>query len=1208
MRNALLRAWGQVRAQDWWAYKIPPLASAAFGAVLMVRPEPLGALATIAALVVSISFVAAYGYVINDVFDIDDDRRAGKANSMAGKPVWFRIALLAATAAGAFAPVLLVAPRTPLLVLTAANLLLPTLYSVPPVRWKERGIWGALADTAAARAVPAASMIAGVALPANPPLLLLAGAAGSAFFAGLRGIITHQVRDAEADQAAGAITFARRIGQSRARAFAMRFVYPCEIAFLVLWLAVLIPAAPLVAAATLLYGALEWMKIRAQWKLPQFEAPEASHERYLPLVNNEFYEVWLPLALALQLVFVHPVYAPVPLLVALAFYPNIRARLRGSLPLFRRTASDGQSIVPDGQATVPNEQSIVPDSPESSPFPEIIVGATAWTVNGVNAFSANLVRGLRAAGYGAHVLLTEEECELVDYREQKMPRPADIPFVSLPVGRWDSWGTHWGALIRYLEDRAPCIYIPNSDYRHSGISPMLSGRVRIVGIAHSDDPLHYDHVRRLGKYWDTVVTVSRAIRAKIEKECPDLAPRLATIPIGVAVPDRMPPHTDSAALLRVIYHGILKQHQKRVLDLPRIVDAALRRGVPLVLSIAGSGPDEEALREASRPLVERGAIRFLGVQGQEDLGRLLDEHDVFLLPSEFEGMPNALIESMAHGCVPLVSRMESGIPELVREGENGLLAACGDPEDFAAHLEELWRDGARRHRLAAAAYQTVAAGEHSARAMSASYIRVFEQVMAANFARPAGPLEPIPAAVAGVSILPVELAHREPGTGDFLSLCEARDFLRASGRAATARPRTSQSKLNDVHVVVASPVWARNGVNAFAEDLVRGLQQSGLRSRLLLTEERTSLVRVADPRLPRPSDIPVDELSVSGPECWGRRWGAMQRYLLERAPCIYIPNYDWRHSCVVPQLPDSICAIGMVHAEDPLYFDHVRRLGRYFNAIVAPGSGAAVRMRAEFPDLAPKLTSIPPALNYPAVYPERRPGSILRVLVAGVSDGSERVSREIGALVGQCTAAGLPLQFTCIPRSFGKDAWRRLVSAAEPSRDEWLALCDAHDVILTSCPSPQLPDRLRQAMARGCVPVLAGGHMPAHVFDARTGFHVPHAEATEVRSILLRLAIDRALWRSLSEASYGRAKQGMLLPAEMIEEYLSLFERIRAAAMSGTFRRPRAPLDPPPTDVAGIGVFPFPARFLAEGVGAFPSEKDYSGYMDELNRKEMAVS
>jgi hypothetical protein len=178
----------------------------------------------------------------------------------------------------------------------------------------------------------------------------------------------------------------------------------------------------------------------------------------------------------------------------------------------------------------------------------VIVGGSYWSLNGVNIFSGNLTRGLRAEGIDAHILLTEEKCELIHINDALMERAADVPFVELPIDIGRSWGGHWGAMIRYLEDHAPCVYIPNSDWRHSSVSPLLSGAVRIVGVVHSDDPLHYNHVARLGPYWDAIVTTSPLIARKTVALDASLAARMTHLYSGGFTPTKCVAYTraDSA--------------------------------------------------------------------------------------------------------------------------------------------------------------------------------------------------------------------------------------------------------------------------------------------------------------------------------------------------------------------------------------------------------------------------------------------------------------------------------------------------------------------------------------------------------------------------------------------------------------------------------------------------------------------------------------
>ena len=84
------------------------------------------------------------------------------------------------------------------------------------------------------------------------------------------------------------------------------------------------------------------------------------------------------------------------------------------------------------------------------------------------------------------------------------------------------------------------------------------------------------------------------------------------------------------------------------------------------------------------------------------------EADLFALPcivgrdGNRDGLPVSIVEALACG-VPVVATPVSGIPEAVRDGENGLLVPENDPEALAAAIRRLAEDGALRARLAAAA-------------------------------------------------------------------------------------------------------------------------------------------------------------------------------------------------------------------------------------------------------------------------------------------------------------------------------------------------------------------------------------------------------------------------------------------------------------------------------------------------------------------------
>jgi len=844
-------------------------------------------------------------------------------------------------------------------------------------------------------------------------------------------------------------------------------------------------------------------------------------------------------------------------------------------------------------------------------FPTVIVAATHWSVNGVNVFSANLVRGLKAAGIRAFILLTEEDTDLVSMEASRLPKPPDIPFVTLPVRRWESWGAHWGALIRFLEENAPCIYLPNCDWHHSCVTPLLPDNILVVGIAHSDDPLHYDHIQRLAPYMNGMVAVSNTVLARCLEICPEIASRAAVIPIGVKVPAVLPRRSaDRPGKLRFIYHGILKQHQKRILDLPRIVAAALDLGIPLELTIAGAGPDEELLRAAAQPLVDRGAIRFAGVIGHDVLGQLLEEHHGYLLPSEFEGMPNALLEAMAHACVPVVSRMSSGISDVIQVGVNGYLAPCGDPAAFARCLLDFWSAGPRGIKMAEAAYNTVAAGVYTLDAMVKSYIEIFQTDAIKNFVRPRGMLSPPPAMVGGVSIFPVPLTHHEPHIGSFPSGQEAEEFHRQRRRISHAKLRAIHVPARELTALVTIPFLGRNGVSAFSEDLVRGLLKEHIPAKLVLTEENTPLVNVSDPRLPRPTDIPVEELSVTGSDTWGGRWGAMQGYLLRHAPCVYLPNFDWRHSCILPRLPDEVFAVGLIHAADAPYLDYVLRLGSFFNAIVATHPSVQRPLETAFPELASRLTTIPGRVDLPDSYRERRRNAgELKILIGCPSNVGHPITTDPALLATTLRELGIRAKFTrvigALPAGVCGSETEQI---EEPTRIGWFALYESHDVVLTGLPWGEGANYVWEAMARGCVPIFAGSNVPQILVDGQSGFCLPSHADRLISVILVRLASDPAYLDKISRHAFEISTRRVSRQTDMIDDYIDLFGHMRANLADRTYRRPRGPIQSPPFSIGGANVFPFVSNYVASSIGVFPTRQDFDGYSAELKAGRRKVA
>ena len=103
------------------------------------------------------------------------------------------------------------------------------------------------------------------------------------------------------------------------------------------------------------------------------------------------------------------------------------------------------------------------------------------------------------------------------------------------------------------------------------------------------------------------------------------------------------------------------------------------------LVVVGAGPERAALlRLATREGVER-QVSFLGALPQTEVADWIGAADVLCLASHSEGLPNVIVEALASG-VPVVATSVGGVPEVVVDGENGILVPPADPVRLAAAL------------------------------------------------------------------------------------------------------------------------------------------------------------------------------------------------------------------------------------------------------------------------------------------------------------------------------------------------------------------------------------------------------------------------------------------------------------------------------------------------------------------------------------------
>jgi glycosyltransferase involved in cell wall biosynthesis len=256
-----------------------------------------------------------------------------------------------------------------------------------------------------------------------------------------------------------------------------------------------------------------------------------------------------------------------------------------------------------------------------------------------------------------------------------------------------------GRLI--FEDRLNAVMQTLAKFRPTAVVGCLGGEsyealryvppgIRRIAVIQTDYPMTYDAATPYAACLDDIVGISTRIAERLKKMDEFRHVAKQCLLHGVSIPKTFAPRGQFGRLLRILYLGRITDEQKRVYLFPKILEALKKSGIPFRWTIAGEGGQRASLERLMASSESGCEVLFPGPLPNTRVPALLENHDVFLLASEAEGLPISLLEAMAHGVVPVVSDLESGIRDVV-DATNGRLVPVNDVEGYARaiiHLHE----------------------------------------------------------------------------------------------------------------------------------------------------------------------------------------------------------------------------------------------------------------------------------------------------------------------------------------------------------------------------------------------------------------------------------------------------------------------------------------------------------------------------------------
>jgi glycosyltransferase involved in cell wall biosynthesis len=267
---------------------------------------------------------------------------------------------------------------------------------------------------------------------------------------------------------------------------------------------------------------------------------------------------------------------------------------------------------------------------------------------------------------------------------------------------------------------------------YSALGARLAG-ARVIHTEHSVECFERRRLRLalrcLALCCDAVVAIGGEVRDVLEYRVGIPARKLRVIPAGVDVSMFQEPRVPAREALglcpsdrvAVIVARLSSEKNHRLL-LAAFADV-VRRIEGARLLIVGDGSERDAIRREIARRGLDGSIRMLGVR--HDVARILAAADLGVLSSDREGLPIAVLETMA-AARPVVVTAVGDLPSVVRDGEAGRVVPPRDPAALAAALAELLADPARAAEMGARG-RALVAERYSLRAMIAQHEALYER-------------------------------------------------------------------------------------------------------------------------------------------------------------------------------------------------------------------------------------------------------------------------------------------------------------------------------------------------------------------------------------------------------------------------------------------------------------------------------------------------
>lgn len=363
-------------------------------------------------------------------------------------------------------------------------------------------------------------------------------------------------------------------------------------------------------------------------------------------------------------------------------------------------------------------------------------------VAGAETHLLTLLSGLRARQINPQLILLVERSNPMDSYVQAVEQH-EIPVhrLIIPMDIDPTMPPRLRGLLRLMKPRIVHTHLFHADFYGALAAKWFPHAVPLVSTRHNDNAFRRQQPYRSLNHWlwrrvDAGIAISESVaRFAVEVEG---APqnKVQTVYYGLdyvpQLPDeRQAMRKDMCEQLRLADDALVVGMACRLVE-QKGVSYGLRAFAQIAerfpaarLVIAGDGPLRQALEAEADSLGIRDRVQFLG--WRDDVSQLMCAFDVLLVPSLWEGFGLVILEAMSRQ-LPVVASAVSAIPEIVVDGETGLLVPPRDVDALAAALAQLLEDAPLRRHMGLLAEDRLES-RFAARRMVDETIQLYRQLI-----------------------------------------------------------------------------------------------------------------------------------------------------------------------------------------------------------------------------------------------------------------------------------------------------------------------------------------------------------------------------------------------------------------------------------------------------------------------------------------------